>query len=135
MLQCTVKLGFSAAKRLMNYQGKCQQLHGYYHLVEFTFTTTSSADMVADFYELKKSLATWLDNTLDHTAILNEKDSALGDAIHSITKQRIYYVPFDPTSENLALHLKNEIVPSIIPEPKCIKVRIYDTPDCWVEAI
>lgn len=134
MKTVTIRIGFDAAKRLMQYDGKCANLHGYHHVVEASFTAESEENgIIADFYDLKKKLGGWIEKNWDHNTILNKADKKLGEAISLITVQKIYYIDGEPTVENLAAHLKEEICPKILPDVKCVKLRLYDNPDAFVE--
>ena len=136
MHTCTVKLSFNAAKRLPDFAGKCAFVHGYGHVVEACFAPKEhlQGDMVVDFYQLKQALGTWLDEQWDHTILLHEKDKPLGDAIAEFTGQTPFYFAQSPTSETLAHYLLTEICPHLSPQAICTNVRVYDTPDAWVDA-
>ena len=45
------------------------------------------------------------------------------------------YLNSNPTAENIALHLKDKIFPNLFKEGNFIitKVRLYETPNCFVE--
>lgn len=133
MTTCTIKITFSAAKRLTEYEGPCRNLHGYQHTLEASFTNDSDSDILIDFYELKDILGKWVTEQLDHTVILNEKDRKLGEFITDYTGQTIYYLPSDPTAERLAEHLKQDIFPQLVPQARCTSLRLYDAADAWVE--
>jgi len=133
MINCTVKIEFCAAKRLLDYDGKCNQLHGYGHKVEVSFSGNKNDDMVADFYDLKEKLNNWIDKNWDHNVILNKKDKPLGKVISDMTGQKVFYLDKDPTAENMAKYLKDKICPKIIKEAKCSKVRLYDNDSAFVE--
>jgi len=72
MYTITVRLGFSAAHKLMHYHGKCESLHGHNWTVDVTVRARklNSAGMVVDFADLKRDTLHLLD-TLDHK-FLNE---------------------------------------------------------------
>jgi len=133
MKTVTVKLGFSVAKRLLDYEGKCNYLHGYFHMAEFTFSSSGNAGIVADFNELKEELSNWLDKNWDHNVILNKQDKPLGNAIEDLTGQKVFYLDKDPTAENIAEYLKEKICPELFPDLSCTRIRLYDTPDEYVE--
>lgn len=87
MYEVSVKSNFSAAHRLRDYEGKCENLHGHNWLVE---TAVSSGDLernglLVDFKILKSKLKDILER-LDHTN-LNELP---------------YFKEKNPTSENIA---------------------------------
>jgi 6-pyruvoyltetrahydropterin/6-carboxytetrahydropterin synthase len=67
MFRLTVKDSFSAAHRLENYHGKCEELHGHNFSVEATFqgNVLNSEGMLVDFKILKGYLSRVLD-ALDH---------------------------------------------------------------------
>lgn len=94
MYEVEIIAGFAAAHRLMNYNGKCEHLHGHNYRVHVTVRAPSPGDggMVIDFGDLKKATNAVVDR-LDH-AFLNE------------------IAPFDkidPSAENIARFLFDEI--------------------------
>jgi len=70
MFTLSVKDVFSAAHRLENYHGKCEELHGHNFSVEAVFSgdTLDSDGMLVDFKILKQYLKNVLDK-LDHKYI------------------------------------------------------------------
>ena len=96
----TVRSEFAAAHALRHYKGKCEALHGHNFSVDAVVegeTLTQDTELLADFSDLKRDLATVLD-TLDH------KD------LNAIS-------PFDrinPSSENLARHIYHVLEPAMI---------------------
>jgi 6-pyruvoyltetrahydropterin/6-carboxytetrahydropterin synthase len=94
MYELEIIAGFSAAHRLREYQGKCEQLHGHNYRVHVTVRAEAPGPggMVIDFGELKKIVVQILE-PLDHS-YLNDLE------------------PFDrvePSAENIAAHLFQEI--------------------------
>lgn len=135
MRTCTVRLSFHVASRLMHHEGKCGQLHGYRHLAEVTFASKDAgADMVADFAMLRDALGGWVMEHWDHNAILNMEDKKLGSAIEAETGQAVFYFPGDPTAENMAEYLMEDVCPTLFPpEIRCIRIRLYDSEEAFVE--
>jgi 6-pyruvoyltetrahydropterin/6-carboxytetrahydropterin synthase len=80
---------FSAAHFLKGYKGKCEKVHGHTFEVEAALRVEDldAVGIGVDFSEIKKALASVLP---DHT-LLNEA------------------YPFNPSAENLALHLYGEL--------------------------
>lgn len=125
------------AKRLMHDKGICGQLHGYRLSIEVNVSPAKklASDMVIDFYVLKEKLGAWLNKHWEHNVILNAADKKLGQAITAITKQKIFYTESEPTAEALAIHIKNVVMPALLPKGViCRSVCIYDTDDAWVTA-
>jgi 6-pyruvoyltetrahydropterin/6-carboxytetrahydropterin synthase len=132
----TRKLHFDSAHRLINHESKCKFLHGHRYVLEISFSADSldSIGRVIDFGVIKQLLGTWIDNNWDHNTILGIKDKELGDAIEKHTNQKIYYIDCNPTAENLAIYLKDNIVPNIFKNHNltCTGIRLYETPNCSV---
>lgn len=88
--------------RLLNYNGKCENLHGHNGLVEVTLAAAelNGEKMVMDFTELGRTVKVWLDENLDHKVIL-----AKADPLAPVLKaqgQACYLTDDNPTAETLA---------------------------------
>lgn len=136
---CCVKIEFDAAHRVIGHSGKCKYLHGHRYVLE----TTAQSDlldemgMVVDFGILKSNIKNWIDQNFDHNAILSKEDKSLGEAVSKITNQKIFYLPYNPTAENIAYFLKTQIFPEIIYKNTTrnfviSNVKLYETPNCHV---
>lgn len=96
------KFYFEASHRLIkNYTGKCSNIHG--HTFEVILRLESNClndqDMVIDFYDtlpLKK----WIDENLDHSLMIWEKDDLL--SLFENNKQKLFICAKNPTSEYIA---------------------------------
>jgi len=100
----TVKKTYHLAygHRLLNYKGKCENLHGHNGLVEVILKADSlGADrMVMDFTELGRKVKAWLDGNLDHKVIL-----AKADPLAPVLEQHgqaCYLTADNPTAETFA---------------------------------
>lgn len=138
MITCTRRIEFDAAHRIINHESKCKMLHGHRYALEATFTTNTSNQLddlgrVIDFGLIKELLGNWVDNNLDHNTILSIHDKNLGDKISSETNQNIYYIKDNPTAENIAQHILNDICPKLFADKdvKCLKIKLYETPNCY----
>ncbi len=67
---------FSYGHRILNHPGKCARLHGHNARVEVELSAPKldQLSMVVDFYEVKKTLGTWIDSALDHRTLLSKID-------------------------------------------------------------
>jgi 6-pyruvoyltetrahydropterin/6-carboxytetrahydropterin synthase len=135
---CVRKLEFDAAHRIINHESKCKLLHGHRYVLEASFVAKNldKIGRVIDFGVIKEVLGNWIDKNLDHNTILSIEDKKLGEKISSETKQKIYYLKENPTAENIAKHILSDICPKIFKSKKvkCIKIRLYETPNCYSEA-
>lgn len=88
--------------RLLNYKGKCENLHGHNGVVEVTLKAArlDQDQMVMDFSELGKRMKTWLDGNLDHKVILAKADP-LGPVLKE-RGQKCFLTAENPTAETLA---------------------------------
>lgn len=134
---CTRRLEFDAAHRVMEHESKCRHLHGHRYALEATFTAKNldSLGRVVDFGVVKELLGGWIDAHWDHTTILFEKDQKLGSAIDAITGQKIFYLPANPTAENMAEYIFRTVCPALFKglSIQCICIRLYETPNCYAE--
>jgi 6-pyruvoyltetrahydropterin/6-carboxytetrahydropterin synthase len=137
MITCTRKIEFDAAHRIMEHESKCKMLHGHRYALEATFIARELDNLgrIIDFGEIKTLLGSWIDNNLDHNTILSIQDKNLGDKISATTGQAIYYIGPNPTAENIAKHILEEICPKIFASHnvKCVAIKLYETPNCFVE--
>lgn len=132
-LSCTVAVDFTGAHRLVGLDIPCQALHGHYYKVSFTFEAEGldGDGMVIEFDSAKQKIRNWFDENWDHNIILHDSDKELGEAVSNITKQKIFYVSFNPTAENLGSYLLNEICPKIFAGEvaKCVRIHMQETPE------
>ena len=115
MYELTVESGFSAAHRLREYRGKCENLHGHNWRVEVTIGSSKldNKGMVIDFRKIKEKLGRVLDK-LDHI-YLNELPE---------------FKKINPTSENIAAYIYSKLK-NLISGKKIIikKVSVWETKD------
>lgn len=136
-MECTRRIEFDCGHRVVGHKNKCQYLHGHRYVLEITASSKdlNELGMVVDFGELKDVMKGWIDENLDHNVILNKSDKALGDLVFEHTGQKIYYLDSNPTAENIALHLKSDIIPILFSEKsfRITKVKLFETPNSFVE--
>lgn len=137
MIRCARKFEFDAGHRVVGHQNKCQYIHGHRYTLEVVAEAQEldALGMVVDFGLLKNVIKKWIDENFDHTLILHESDKDLGDNISNSTGQKIYYLKNNPTAENIALHLKLDIISQLFNNTSfhIIKIKLFETPNCYVE--
>jgi 6-pyruvoyltetrahydropterin/6-carboxytetrahydropterin synthase len=102
MYRVTQEVDFCYGHRLLNYAGKCRSLHGHNGraVIVLEGDRLDERGMLVDFSDIKRELAQWIDDTLDHRMILSDADPALpmlrqlGEPLHVIA--------CNPTAENIA---------------------------------
>ncbi len=102
MYRVTKELHFCYGHRLLNYAGKCRHLHGHNGRVEIELATATLDErgMVVDFEDIKRAVQSWIDSTLDHTMLLNERDPLI--SVLKAAGERYYLMPTNPTAEAIA---------------------------------
>jgi 6-pyruvoyltetrahydropterin/6-carboxytetrahydropterin synthase len=128
MFRVTKELLFCFGHRLMNYPGKCRQLHG--HNAKAVVTVASNklneTGMVADFSTLRRRIGDWIDRTLDHKLILFQDDPLvpvlreMGDPVLTIDDH--------PTTENLAKLIFEYVRQEGFP---VVEVTLWETPTSY----
>ncbi|MEW5951283.1 MAG: 6-carboxytetrahydropterin synthase [Elusimicrobia bacterium] len=89
------------AHRLLNYKGKCENLHGHNGKIEIKIESANldEEEMVADFNEIKEKAGKWLNDNLDHKTILCQKDPLV--VLFKNTNQKLFLTEKNPTAEIL----------------------------------
>lgn len=113
MYDLMIRGHFDAAHALQGYPGECSRLHGHTWDVEVVVSgeALDEIGIVYDFKALKNDLAGVLDR-LDH-AYLND------------------VAPFDvlnPTAENLARHIHEQLAGRIPPHVQVAEVSVWESP-------
>jgi len=114
----TVRASFAAAHRLREYEGNCERLHGHNWQVEVTVASEVLDDrgIALDFRAIKSAVNDLLAG-LDHR-YLNEVS------------------PFDrlnPSSENLARYLFEEMEKKVPPPARMARVAVWESEDARAE--
>lgn len=138
VITCTRRLEFDAAHRVMLHESKCKHLHGHRYVAEITCEAHAldSVGRVIDFGVVKEKIGAWIDEHWDHTLILWGEDRELGEAVATQTNQRVFYLPANPTAENMAAYLLDLVAPELLKNSgvDCVRVRLFETPNCYAEA-
>ncbi len=135
LITCARRLEFDAAHRVMEHESKCKHLHGHRYALEAAFTANEldSLGRVVDFGVIKEKLGGWIDANWDHNTILHAADKPLGDVIAAKTAQSIFYLPTNPTAENMAQYLFDVICPQLFDglDIRCTSIKLWETPNCY----
>ena len=108
MYQVTKTISFAYGHRLLNYSGKCRDLHGHNGKVEIELSAKQldRRGMVRDFTEIKAKIQGWIDTNLDHKMILCKDDPAL--PLLRNLHEPVFVIGVNPTAENLAKLIYDE---------------------------
>jgi len=125
MFRVTREFEFCFGHRLMDYDGKCRNIHGHNGKVCVTLEADrlDRQGMVVDFVEIKRRLSGWIDSTLDHTLLLH-KDDPLVKTLR-VAGEKVLPLDVTPTTENMAKlvfeYAKSQGLP-------VVEVTMWETP-------
>jgi 6-pyruvoyltetrahydropterin/6-carboxytetrahydropterin synthase len=104
----------SVGHRVTNHESKCQHLHGHNYRSHFHCEAPAldALGRVIDFSVIKSTLCMWLEDTWDHHFLIYTQDP-LRDALLALDPT-VVVVPFNPTAENIAIHLVDVIAPQLL---------------------
>jgi 6-pyruvoyltetrahydropterin/6-carboxytetrahydropterin synthase len=122
----------------MGHEGHCKHVHGH-NYVAFVTAEAEALDWcgrVIDFSVLKQSLGGWIEAYWDHSFIAYEQDKEVIDAINSVKGSPLFFLPCNPTAENMAEHLLRVVGPAVLENTgvRLVKVTLYETENCYAEA-
>jgi 6-pyruvoyltetrahydropterin/6-carboxytetrahydropterin synthase len=125
------RIKFCAGHRLHQHGGKCEYFHGHNYTAEFYVTGDRTDDIgrVIDFAVLKQRFKGWIDEHWDHGFLLNEADENGIAAARMVQPSKLYLLPYNPTAENMARYLLDEICPRLLDGTgvRATRVVIWET--------
>lgn len=137
MIRLTKVFHFETAHAIHGYDGKCRNIHGHSYELHVTIAGETpetgfipAPGFVIDFKEIKKAGKEVLD-LLDHKIVLSEDFLAA----HPENKEHENLVvwSYEPTAENILLHIKNIFDRNLPSHVKPVKLRLYETKDSYAE--
>ena len=128
MFQVSREIDFCYGHRLLNYEGKCRNLHGHNGRAVITIESEQldHRGMVLDFSDIKKVVSTWIDDHLDHRMILHRDDPAV--QFMEDLKEPLHLIDTNPTAENIARLIYEFTQSQGFP---VINVQLWETPHCY----
>ena len=127
MFQVSQHIDFCYGHRLLNYAGKCRNLHGHNGraVIVLANEELDSRGMLMDFSDIKKVVRTWIDEQLDHRMILHKDDPALAYLLAQ--GEPIFVMDRNPTAENIARLIYEKTKESGFP---VVEVKLWETESC-----
>jgi len=110
------RVRFDAAHHLPNYEGLCRNVHGHTYIIEAEILVPINREtgMGVDFKVVSKVLEHEILGKFDHSDL-----------------NRFFA---NPTAEVLCEHFTH-ILLTLIPGVEAVRVKLYETPDSWVEKV
>ncbi|MBS1229380.1 MAG: queuosine biosynthesis protein QueD [Proteobacteria bacterium] len=142
----TRRLEFDAGHRIPDHQSQCRHLHGHRYALEVTLegnVIEQAGDpangMVMDFSEIKALAEQHLIELWDHSFLVYAGDTAIVDFLNTLPGHKTVVLDCIPTAENLAAKAFS-MLDAVYRDTygnhlRLQRVRLYETPNCWVDAL
>ena len=137
-VRITKEFKFEMAHALYGYDGLCANIHGHSYRLWVTVRGDVKKEnkhikdgMVIDFMDLKSIIKPTIINKYDHSLVLNANSPHANLDLSAFDK--VYYLPYQPTSENLVSDFAHSIT-SLLPENvELLKVVLSETVSSFAE--
>jgi 6-pyruvoyltetrahydropterin/6-carboxytetrahydropterin synthase len=142
----TRRLEFDAGHRIPDHRSQCRHLHGHRYALEITLAgdiIRQAGDpangMVMDFSEVKALARQHLVDLWDHAFLVWDGDLPIVAFLDSLPAHKTVLLDCVPTAENLAqtaFAILDTVYRDTYGNHLCLeRLRLYETPNCWAEAI
>ena len=110
------RITFCAGHRLLHHGGKCENLHGHNYTAHFCISgeKTDAVGRLVDFSVINRLFKSWIDENWDHAMVIWESDTDALEALRSVSPNRIFELPWNPTAENMARYLVERVGPELL---------------------
>ena len=131
---------FDMAHVLLNYPGKCKNIHGHTYKLEVTVKgipcnneNSPKKGMLIDFSDFKNLIQNEIITVWDHALMIHQNsDPVLLNALKN-NYEKIIAVSFQPTTENMICELAS-IIKKILPfDLQLFSLRLYETEKSFAE--
>jgi 6-pyruvoyltetrahydropterin/6-carboxytetrahydropterin synthase len=142
----TRRLEFDAGHRIPDHKSQCRHLHGHRYALEVTLSgdiIVQAGDpangMVMDFSEIKSLARKHLVDLWDHSFLVYAGDTPVVEFLQTLPGHKTVVLDCIPTAENLA-ERAFAILEAVYRDTygnhlRLERVRLYETPNCWVDAV
>jgi len=145
-MQITTRLEFDAGHRIPSHKSQCRNLHGHRYAIEITLSgdiisreDTSENGMVMDFSDVKSIAKTSVVDVWDHAFLVYQHDTDVLNFLNTLPNHKTVIFSTVPTAENMASQafkiLKSKYLDTYGNHLKLEKVRLYETPNNWADAL
>jgi 6-pyruvoyltetrahydropterin/6-carboxytetrahydropterin synthase len=145
-MQITTRLEFDAGHRIPDHKSQCRNLHGHRYALEITLSgdiinqeKTSENGMVMDFSDVKQIARDSVVDVWDHAFLVYKNDAEVLNFLNSLPNHKTVIFPSVPTAENMAAEafriLKNQYKDTYGNHLKLERVRLFETPNSWADAL
>ena len=139
-IRVTKKFTFDMAHALYGYDGPCKNIHGHTYILSVTLKGIVLQNnghpkngMVIDFTDFKKIIVENIIQVFDHFLVLNSNSPHGG--LNEIREnfEKINYVPYQPSCENLLIDFFDRINSKFADDIKINNIKLEETPTSYAE--
>ena len=138
MIRITKAFKFEMAHALHGYDGLCKNIHGHSYRLWVTIRGEIKNEkghkkdgMVLDFDSIKKIIKQAIIEKYDHSLVLNANSPHAEIDLSAFEK--VFYLPFQPTSENLVNDFAKLIKSNLPENVELLKVVLSETATSFAE--
>ena len=137
-VRITKEFKFEMAHALHGYDGLCANIHGHSYRLWVTVRgdvkkepTHTKDGMLMDFTDIKSIIKPTIIKKYDHSLVLNANSPHANLDLSAFEK--VYYLPYQPTSENLVTDFANSITSLLPDNVELLKVVLSETVSSFAE--
>ena len=142
----TRRLEFDAGHRIPDHRSQCRHLHGHRYAIEITLSGEiiekdgdAANGMVMDFSQVKDIAKQYVVDAWDHAFLAYAGDRMVVDFLASMPGHKTVVLDCVPTAENLT-RLAFRILDAAYRDTygnhlRLERVRLFETPNCWADAV
>lgn len=128
------------AHAIHGYSGACKNIHGHSYELFVTVACINDSNnfipdpgFVIDFKELEKLTISSVIKQFDHKLVLSRNFLSINSSL--FTLENLVILEFEPSVENLLIHIKNIIHENLPETLKIIKLKLHETKNSYAEWI
>ena len=145
-MRITRRLEFDAGHRIPDHASQCRHLHGHRYALEITLSGevidtegSPARGMLIDFGDVKAIAKQHIVDIWDHAFLAYRGDTAVVDFLQGMPGHKTVLLDVIPTAENLAAEAFRILEPLYTgvyrDQLRLERVRLYETPNCWADAL
>ncbi len=139
-IRVTKKFTFDMAHALYGYDGPCKNIHGHTYIFYVTLkgkvlenNNHPKNGMVIDFTDFKKIVNEQVISIFDHSLVLNLNSPHAQLKELTANFEKINYVPYQPSCENLLIDFLNRITLKLPTNIIINNLKLEETPTSFAE--
>jgi 6-pyruvoyltetrahydropterin/6-carboxytetrahydropterin synthase len=140
IIRVTKEFTFEMAHALLGYDGSCKYVHGHSYGLSVTVSGQPvdkpgdpKLGMVIDFGDLKRAVKESVIDLFDHALVLNKLTPHEYFNNSEEIFDKVMFVDYQPTSENLIIDFQHRIMKKLPPGIKLHSLKLRETGTSFVE--